>query len=275
MPLIFAPNPIALGRTGKARDFVLLGILCSVSVMGQAMEAMEAMEAIDTDGPDFVESSEVVDQGHLQYELDASAANASNNAAQKKLSSTPLLIKYGFAHHWELRIASDGDVNLDGLRGVGNTALGLKYHSQDRNATAGLPSISWIFHLQTPLASPQLRVSPALPSLRTVLTWDLPHEFALGLMPGLAKLTNDAGQTFTAGILGAVLNKQINNKSRVFIELSIPTFSKANQNGVVESFDVGGAYRLTHDTQWGFRAGLGLNANSPKNYFLLELDQRY
>ena len=80
MPLVFAPNPIALGRTGKARDFVLLGILCSVSVMGQAMEAMEA---IDTDGPDFVESSEVVDQGHLQYELDASAANASNNAAQK------------------------------------------------------------------------------------------------------------------------------------------------------------------------------------------------
>ena len=77
MPLVFAPNPIALGRTGKARDFVLLGILCSVSVMGQAMEA------IDTDGPDFVESSEVVDQGHLQYELDASAANASNNAAQK------------------------------------------------------------------------------------------------------------------------------------------------------------------------------------------------
>ena len=83
MPLVFAPNPIALGRTGKARDFVLLGILCSVSVMGQAMEAMEAMEAIDTDGPDFVESSEVVDQGHLQYELDASADNASNNAAQK------------------------------------------------------------------------------------------------------------------------------------------------------------------------------------------------
>ena len=55
----------------------------------------------------------------------------------------------------------------------------------------------------------------------------------------------------------------------------MPTISKSNQNGIIASGDVGAAYLLTNDTQLGFRAGMGLNTNSPKQYILMEIAQRF
>ena len=234
-----------------------------------------ALAPIDTDGPDFVESSEVVPKDHFQYELDVGSANGSKSGSQRHLTDTPLLLKYGIAENWELRIASDGLMTQSGHQGMGNTAFGFKYHSQDRNESTGAPAISWIAHFQTPIASPYFRTSGILPSFRSVITWDLPNEFALGLMPGVAIQANEAGQTYTAGIFSAVLNKKLNEKARVFVELSMPTISKTNHNGILASGDIGAAYLLTNDTQLGFRAGLGLNPNSPRNYGLVELAQRF
>ncbi len=94
-------------------------------------------------------------------------------------------------------------------------------------------------------------------------------------MPGVATQANDIGQSYTAGIFGAVLNKKLSEKLRVFVELSMPTISKVDQNGIVASGDIGAAYLLTFNTQLGFRAGLGLNPNSPKNFGLVELAQRF
>jgi hypothetical protein len=234
-----------------------------------------ALEPIDTDGPDFVESSEVVPKNYFQYELGMGAASGSKNSIQSALTSTPLLMKYGIADNWELRIASDGFMNENGQRGAGNTAFGFKYQSQDRNSETGAPAIAWIVQFQTPIATPYFRTGGILPSLRSVLTWDLPSDYALGLMPGVATQANEAGQTFTAGIFGAVLNKKINEKWRAFIELSMPTISKQNQNGILASGDIGAAYLLTNDTQLGLRTGMGLNPNSPKIYSLVEIAQRF
>lgn len=166
-------------------------------------------------------------------------------------------------------------MSQSGQTGIGNTAFGFKYHSQDRNEPTGTPAISWIAHFQSPIASPYFRTGGILPSLRSVITWDLPNDFALGLMPGVSIQANEAGQTYTAGIFGAVLNKRLSEKIRVFAELSLPTISKPDQNGVVASGDIGGAYLLNNGTQLGFRAGLGLNPNSPRNYGLLEIAQRF
>jgi hypothetical protein len=250
---------------------LLVGFLLSFIIVN----GVYAIEPIDTDGPDFVESSEVVPLGYFQYELDMGSANGSKNGVQLHLTDTPLLLKYGIAENWELRIAADGYVSQSGRQGLGNTAFGFKYHSQDRNEVAGIPAISWIVQFQTPIASPYFRTGGILPSLRSVWTWDLPSDFALGLMPGLATQANEVGQTYTAGIFGAVLNKRINEKVRVFVELSMPTISKPNQNGTIASGDIGAAYLWTNDTQLGFRAGIGLNPNSPKNYGLVEIAQRF
>jgi hypothetical protein len=234
-----------------------------------------ALEPIDTDGPDFVESSEVVPAGHFQYELDVGSALDSSNGSQKALTSTPLLLKYGIAENLELRIESDGYMDQAGQQGVGNTAIGIKWHSQDRNPVTGAPAISWIAHFQMPTGSPYFRNDGVLPSLRSVITWDLSNGYALGLMPGIAIQANDKGEQFTAGIFGAVLNRKLDEKTRAFIELSMPTISRPEHDGLVASADVGAAYLASNDTQLGFRTGGGLNANSPRSYFLFEIAQRF
>jgi hypothetical protein len=234
-----------------------------------------ALEPIDADGPDFVESSEVVRLGHFQYELDVGSAKDSGNGVQQALMSTPLLLKYGFAENFELRIESDGYMDQAGQQGMGNTAIGIKWHSQDRNPAAGVPAISWIAHIQMPTGNPYFRNDGILPSLRSVLTWDLPHDYALGLMPGIAIQANDKGEQFTAGVFGAVLNRKFDEKTRAFVELSMPTISRTTQGDLVASADVGAAYLTSSDTQLGFRAGVGLNPNSPKSYFLVEIAQRF
>lgn len=234
-----------------------------------------SIEPIDTDGPDFVESSEVVPQGYIQYELDFGGSTSSQNLSQPNTTDTPLLIRYGISSNLEMRIQSDGFINQNGERGIGSTAFGLKYQSQMRNLTTGAPAIAWIIHFDTPIATPNYRTGGILPNLRSVITWDLQDDYSIGLMPGVGIQSNSSGETFTSGIFGAVLGKRLSSKFRVFIELTAPSISKPSQNGVITGGDVGAAYLLSNDTQLGFRAGLGLNNNSPKQYLLMEIAQRY
>jgi hypothetical protein len=246
-------------------------LLCLLLFGGQAL----AMEAIDTDGPDFVESSEVVPLRYIQYELGLGSSSGSPNSVQSSTAETPLLLRYGVAKDWELRVQSDGYISQNGDRGVGTTAFGFKYRSQGRDLKTGVPAIAWIFHLETPLASPVYRNNGIFPSLRSVITWDLINDFSVAIMPGVAKQVNSAGEAFTGAIFGAVLGKRLSDKTRVFIELSVPTISQSSQAGIIASGDIGAAYLITNDTQVGFRAGLGLNTNSPRQYILFELAQRY
>ena len=114
--------------------FFVTFILCNAS----------ATEPIDTDGPDFVESSEVVPKDRFQYELDMGSSNGSISGAQIKQLNTPVLLKYGIAEKWELRLASDGYIKNSDRQGIANTEFGFKYHSQNRDPATGTPSIGWI-----------------------------------------------------------------------------------------------------------------------------------
>ncbi len=250
-------------------NFALAAGLLAIS--GAALAA----EPIDTDGPDFVDSSEVVPERHFQYELDMNAAARSGNSRQAALTSAPLLLKYGFARDWELRADAEGFQVQSGNRGWGNTAFGVKWHSLDRDPERNIPAISWIAELKLPTGSAYFRSTGALPSLRSVITWELPRDYALGFMPGIAAQWDILGRRYTSGSFGAVLNRKLDDRTRMFIELSMPTISAADRNGTIASGDIGGAYLITSDTQLGFRSGVGLNRNSPRRYLLLELAQRF
>jgi hypothetical protein len=45
--------------------------------------------------------------------------------------------------------------------------------------------------------------------------WELPDDFGLGVMPGIAWQHNDNGERYTSGIFGIVLGKELNERSRV------------------------------------------------------------
>jgi len=234
-----------------------------------------ALGPIDTDGPDFVESSEVVPKGHFQYEIDATSVSNGRPAQSGAMFSTPTLLKYGNAENFELRIQTEGYIRQDGSSGVGSTAFGLKWHSQDRDESQGKPSVSWLLHFDTPSGSEQFKGDGIRPSLRSVMTWDLPFDLDLGVMPGIRYDTREDGQRFTSAILGVVLNRRFSERFRAFVEFSAPQIAPAIDGGVLASWDIGAAYLVNNDLQLGFRAGIAANRNSPDNYALFEIAQRF
>lgn len=82
--------------------------LFGLSVCALLAPAAHALEPIDTDGPNFVGSSEVVPTGHFQYGLDMTSASDSRSGSQTANVSAPLLLKYGVGNVFELRVDTDG-----------------------------------------------------------------------------------------------------------------------------------------------------------------------
>jgi hypothetical protein len=69
---------------------------------------VSAAEPIDTDGPDFVESSEVIGKDRFQYEADFLSQRDNRASNTIKTTSTPLLIKYGISDNTEVRLETEG-----------------------------------------------------------------------------------------------------------------------------------------------------------------------
>jgi len=107
------------------------------------------------------------------------------------------------------------------------------------------------------------------------MTWDLPHDLTLGLMPGTKHDAGEDSHPFTPGILGAVLNKRLTEKSRAFFEASATQLARARDGGTLADWNIGAAHLLSRETQIGFRAGVAANRNTPNGFVLLELAQRY
>jgi hypothetical protein len=258
------------------------GLLAAAVLSLLALRCVAA-EPIDTDGPDFVDSSEVVGTGRFQYELELSSEQNRRGADRSSKTSTPTLLKYGISNDIELRLETEGYVRLSNedagvasLRtGVGDTALGLKWHSQDRNSESGAPAVSWIAQIDAPSGTDGLGRRGYRPSLRSVWTWDLPHELALGVMPGIKSDTNDAGGRFTSGIFGAVLNRRVTESFRAFVEFSASRVAHGRDGGALADWDIGAAYLLTRDTQIGARTGVAANLNTPSGFVMVELAQRF
>jgi Putative MetA-pathway of phenol degradation len=234
-----------------------------------------ALGPIDTDGPDFVESAEAVPKGHFQYEVDVTSVRDRRSAAHTTRISTPTLLKYGVADNIEIRIAPEPYDRQNGESGSGDTAFGIKWHAQDRDALLGKPAVSWILHVDTPSGSNQFKGNGIRPSLRSVITWDLPHDLDLGLMPGIKYDTDEDAHRFTSVIFGAVLNKRINDRFRAFVEFSGSQIAPARYGGVLASWDLGAAYLVNNDLQLGARWGVAANSNTPNTYVLFELAQRF
>ncbi len=229
-----------------------------------------------------MESSEVVGKGHFQFEADVVAQRDRRSPARITALGTPTLLRFGVTDTVELRVETEGaqrviDHNGSGATagGRGDTAFGVKWHAQDRDRATNTPAVSWILHLETPSGTGQFTGHGVTPSLRSVITWELPHDLALGFMPGIRYGFTPDGKRYASAIGGLVLNKQWTDKLRTFIENSAPQIARAADGGVLMSWDAGAAYLVTRDWQIGFRAGAAANRNTPDSQLLIELAGRF
>jgi len=240
-----------------------------------------AADRIDTDGPDFVESTESVAQGHWQFETGPLQTRDRRPGAHTNTIATPFLLKAGIGEGAELRLETDGYSHPGGTdapagrSGVADTAIGIKWHVQDSQAGTATPALAWIAHVELPSGSPAWRGIGLRPSLRAVIGWDLPHDFTLGVMPGIKLDTREDGRRFVSGILGVVAGHWWTPRLRSFIEAEADSIARVRDGGVILYRNVGAAYGLTDDWQIGGRAGWAANGNTPSRYVMLSLAGRF
>ena len=258
-------------------------IICLVALALAMATPAHAADPIDTDGPDFVDSSEAVGKNRFQIEQELVSERDRRNAVLRRTVSTPTLMRYGISETVELRLEGDtrvrettGNGGIDTtVSGHGDLGLGLKWHSQDRDETKNTPAVSSILQLDTPSGSKEFRGRGTRPSLRSIITWDLPHQFSLGVMPGLARDSRADGHRFNSGIFGISLAKRLTERFRIFVESSTSQLARAENGGVVSAWDIGTAYLLTNDWQLGGRFAVAANRNSPSSALFIEIAGRF
>lgn len=224
-----------------------------------------------TDRPDFVESSNVVGKGRLQVETSALYERDRSAASRDRALSTPTLLRYGAGDTWELRVETDGRTSArstdlgSGVRtstsGFADTSVGVKWHVQDEEG--GAPSVGMLLHADLASGSRELRGSGVRPSLRLVAEWELPHDMGLGVMPGVGVERNEQDKRYQYGILGVVLGKSLTDRTRGFVELSLPHIARGANGGTVATFDVGMAHLINNKLQVDAMLVRGLNRNTP------------
>lgn len=246
-----------------------IALLCCLPWQGAAWAA-EEKDQIVTDRPDFVESSDVVGKGRFQIETSFALERDQTGGARQRTYSTPTLLRVGVGDTLELRIETDGrmrvvtDVAGHGAsteNGYADTALGVKWHALD--ARGALPSVGVLAHVDLDSGSGPFRAPGKGGSLRLAAEWDLPGDYALGVMPGLASQRNDAGARFSSGIFGIVLGRAWSERLRTFVEYSAPRIARAHDGGSLTTFDLGAAWLLSDAAQLDTALSRGLNRTTP------------
>ena len=246
------------------RKSIALALACGV-----AASPAWAEDPIATDRPDFVESSLTVGKGRWQVETSVAWENDEDGPFEARAFSTPSLLRYGLAEHWELRFETDGFIDASfrapGLRldedGIADLAVGLKYHVPGTGDDGGA-SMAWLFHVDLDTGSSAFRGDGARPSVRFVAEWELPNAMSLGLMPGVIYDNGEDGR-YVAGIFGVVVGKGWTDRFRTFAEVAMPQIASTADGGTQAALDLGGAYLINNNTQWDFAAAVGLNERTP------------
>ena len=176
-------------------------------------------------------------------------------------------------HDLEARIETDGMIRArvtDDSTGIttrssgfADVSLGLKWHSSDGDEKTGAPSTAWLFHLDMNSGSAPFRGDGVRPSLRFVAEWELPGDTSIGVMPGLARDTDDNGRRFTAGILAVTVSTEIAPGWHAFVELAGQRLASRARGGNLATLDGGVAYLISPDMQVDASFQRGITRNTP------------
>jgi hypothetical protein len=243
-----------------------------LAALGCAAVPAFADEAISTDRPDFVESSDVVGAGRWQIETGLGTTRDRDGSVRSRAWNTGTLLRFGTSETTELRLETDGFAHVRATdeatgamaeaSGMSDVSIGVKWHVHEGQAQTGSPSTAWLLHVDLPTGSKALRGHGARPSLRAVAEWELPDDFSLGVMPGVASDTDDRGHRFGAGILAVTFGKDI-GPVHAFAELAGQQIASSANGGSTVTFDFGAAWRLAPDFQLDVSVQRGLTSAAP------------
>src|SRR5215212_1261120 len=100
-------------------------MVCAVTLLAPIAWAQDEENLINADRPGLADSSATVSRGVFQIEFGLER----DDDAGSHVTSTPLLLRYGIADRFELRVETSGLERTSGSGSEwGPTALGFKYH---------------------------------------------------------------------------------------------------------------------------------------------------
>ena len=245
--------------------------LCLALLAWLPVQAQEKDEPISPDRPDFIESSETVGRGRVEFETSFLSERERGEGEREHTLSMPTLLRIGIGDAVELRIESEGRTvrhtrelesgERSTLAGYDDTAIGLLWHVADGEGKR--PSVGVLVDAQLPTGSKALRGKGVRPSLRVVGEWELPGDMELGVMPGVALERREETGRYTYGLLGVVLEKQFGARLRGIAELAMPQIASSRHGGTEASLGVGAVYLLTNDCAIDTMFSRGLNSRTP------------
>ncbi len=245
----------------------------AMTILGLAAHSAVADEGIAPDRPDFVESSAVVGKGRFQLETGFSSEHNKSDGVKDRVTSTPILLRFGVSDTLELRVGTEGfgrvrseDTNA-GITtresGSNDLDLGVKWHVADADEASNQPSMAWLFHADVETGSAGFRGDGVRPSVRFVAEWDLPNDWSVGVMPGVFWDKNEDGDRYTGGIAAVTLGKGWTDKFGTYFEIAAQQLASNKYGGNVITYDMGATYALTNDLQVDVGFAWGLNKHSP------------
>lgn len=262
------------------RLFILLAAL------GSVCSSVGATERIETDGPDFVESAEVVGKNRFQLETSVARTTNRTDTVKERTTTTPTLLRLGVSDTLELRLEGDGATryvardNATGetetITGTSDTAFGVKWKSHKKEDGTMKPSVAWILHVEPPSGSKAFRRTGTETSLRSAIAWDLPNGYSAGLMPGIKRDRNeDRSNHHWSGILGATVAKNFTDDFRIFVELAYEDIRRGRHGGPVGTANLGTVYMLNQDWLVGGRMEWAITQNTPDQGVVVFLAGRF
>lgn len=250
---------------------------------GNAWTAEEG--PLSTDRPDFVEASITVGKGRVQIETSVAFEEMRENDFKAEVWATPTLLRIGFAENWEARFETDGrmavkftDRDLDVSmteRGWADLSVGVKWHTYDGEPGTVKPSVGWLLHADLASGSDEFRGRGTRPSLRVVGEWELPHDNALGVMPGAVYESDETGDRYWIALFGIVGAHSFTDQFRVFVELAIPQIASESRGGDVVHYVAGAAYLINNNWQLDTAASWGGTRYTPDFGWTMGLSARF
>ena len=241
--------------TAARHPTMLAAPLLALCLMGTA----QAEEPLSTDRPDFVESSDVVGKGRVQFETGFVSERNKADGIKERVTSTPTMLRLGLNDTMEFRISTDGYSRLrsedttTGIttreRGYNDLNIGIKWHTMDGDADKGIPAMAWLLHADLETGSRAFRGDGVRPSLRAVAEWELPHDWSIGVMPGVFVEKNDDGDRYVGGIAAVTVGKSWTDRFKTFFELAGQQLASKKNGGNIATWDTGATYLINNDVQ--------------------------
>jgi hypothetical protein len=232
-------------------------------------------DAINADRPGIADGSRVIGSRWIQLETGLQRENRRDADVRTVATFIPILFRAGITDQLELRVESNtatwSRTTQDGSgattsSGWAPASLGLKYQLFDAKGEHR-HSVGTIVRVFPPSGTGEFGSHRYTPDFRLADDWDFASQLSLNTNVGVARLEDDSGEAFNAGLGAITLTFLPTPTLNAFGDMGFQSReSKAGPASII--FDAGITYVIGRNVQLDVSAGRGVHGATPPRPFI-------